>query len=1173
MSLQFVLGTAAADHPHIMVKQIRTDLDQGREVFYLVPNHIKFETEVTLLQRLRDQSGAYAQMQVQVLSFTRLAWYFLKNQAIYQKPRLDRASNTMLVAKLLGEMLQDDHQRQQLRLFAGSAGHAGFALQLADQLAELQTGRITAETLAAVTSVLPAEAPERQKFSELQLIMAAYEQAAAPYVTEPTLLAALADELGQRDLSHTSFYLNHFNDLSASEFYLVQTLLQAGAKVTVALLLDQAGAEQMPQPPALFLPAAKLYYRLRHAAQQSQAAMLPNVFAPKRQLSPALQAVDSFWQSETANGTGALKTPKAGLTLAKASEPYTELRAVAKQIVQAVHQGARYRDFLIIARHLDPYRPYLAPVFEEQKLPVFIDIEQPMQSHPVIALIESLFAIQQHHYQYEDMMRLLKTELLIPADMPVADFRAALDVLDNHLLRTGLTGSRWLDGQHWQYFRRQADDEGTTDDEKTTQINALKAFVAAQLPPLFDALNNATDGQAAAKALYDWLVQAGVPTRLATWRDEAVAAGDLSLATAGEQAWQTFVGLLDDYVAILGEAPFALDQFSDLLAAGFAGATYTQIPSTLDQVTVSETGLTRLSRYRHVFVIGATSTVMPDTPGDFPVLTASDRQVLADHLGPDAFLADSGTQAALGDPFLNYVAMMAGSESLTMSYPVYEADANNASPYLTQMQKRLHLPLTSWPAVSLATAVQEAAGSARSLLSDYVVVAREANAAKTPLTEKDAWGQVLAQIKTIPSLRDLAFRLEGATTHQGVGHLAPALASQLYSSHMNVSISQLERYYSNPFEYFLRYGLKLTKRPEFELTPADTGSLYHWVLDQLMRQLKAQGQALTALSDAQLQQTIAALVAQMAGEPGYEILTTSAHMRFVQAQITAMLTTNAAAIRGQQQRSAFRPQATEVVFGRIGQHDGLKGLVLPLDAQHQITVSGRIDRLDTATIAGTPYFVVVDYKSSAHDFDPLAAYYGKAMQLLTYIDAVANAESMAGLKPAGAQYFRFHQPRLKYEKTTDLPLDLLKDFKMAGLLVLPDDEAAATALTAAFDQSLAAGENSALVALGLKKDGSLTKERAGKLSKRLSPAGLQLMVQHNRHLIVQAAQQIMAGNIDLAPLQFKQESTVITNSDYQSIMLFDPATGFDRYHHVAPLDQATLEQKLRKEAEGSKGDE
>ena len=38
-------------------------------------------------------------------------------------------------------------------------------------------------------------------------------------------------------------------------------------------------------------------------------------------------------------------------------------------------------------------------------------------------------------------------------------------------------------------------------------------------------------------------------------------------------------------------------------------------------------------------------------------------------------------------------------------------------------------------------------------------------------------------------------------------------------------------------------------------------------------------------------------------------------------------------------------------------------------------------------------------------------------------------------------------------------------------------------------------------------------------------------------------------------------------------MLFDPATGFDRYHHVAPLDQATLEQKLRAEAEGSKGDE
>ena len=32
-----------------------------------------------------------------------------------------------------------------------------------------------------------------------------------------------------------------------------------------------------------------------------------------------------------------------------------------------------------------------------------------------------------------------------------------------------------------------------------------------------------------------------------------------------------------------------------------------------------------------------------------------------------------------------------------------------------------------------------------------------------------------------------------------------------------------------------------------------------------------------------------------------------------------------------------------------------------------------------------------------------------------------------------------------------------------------------------------------------------------------------------------------------------RESTVISNSDYQSIMLFDPATGFDHYNHVPKL--------------------
>ena len=53
---------------------------------------------------------------------------------------------------------------------------------------------------------------------------------------------------------------------------------------------------------------------------------------------------------------------------------------------------------------------------------------------------------------------------------------------------------------------------------------------------------------------------------------------------------------------------------------------------------ISETGLVRLAKAKHIFVIGATSTAMPDVPNDDGVLNSEERQLLAAQLPDDRFL-------------------------------------------------------------------------------------------------------------------------------------------------------------------------------------------------------------------------------------------------------------------------------------------------------------------------------------------------------------------------------------------------------------------------------------------------------------------------------------------------------------------------------------------------------
>lgn len=97
------------------------------------------------------------------------------------------------------------------------------------------------------------------------------------------------------------------------------------------------------------------------------------------------------------------------LQMFTADNRFTELQQVARQIRQLVSTGKyRYRDFLVLTRHLDGYANALEPVFQQYQVPVFNDHERAMDDHPLVELINAIFAVKQHYYRYSDLMRLLK---------------------------------------------------------------------------------------------------------------------------------------------------------------------------------------------------------------------------------------------------------------------------------------------------------------------------------------------------------------------------------------------------------------------------------------------------------------------------------------------------------------------------------------------------------------------------------------------------------------------------------------------------------------------------------------------------------------------------------------------------------------------------------------------
>ena len=99
-----MLSTAAKDHQASLLEQIKTisQTDPQAKIYYIVPNHIKFATEVSVLDHLRKVvARTYWLLRTSSPIFSRLAWYFMKNEPNYQLPRLSAAGANMLVHKIL----------------------------------------------------------------------------------------------------------------------------------------------------------------------------------------------------------------------------------------------------------------------------------------------------------------------------------------------------------------------------------------------------------------------------------------------------------------------------------------------------------------------------------------------------------------------------------------------------------------------------------------------------------------------------------------------------------------------------------------------------------------------------------------------------------------------------------------------------------------------------------------------------------------------------------------------------------------------------------------------------------------------------------------------------------------------------------------------------------------
>lgn len=1267
--LNFVLGTASMDHQEVLVNRLAEELaaNPTDRFFYLVPNHIKFASEVSVLQDLQKRqqvSGTYAQSQVQILSLSRLAWYLLRDTGTYQTEALSTVGANMLMTSIV------QHHQAEMGMYANEVNHAGFVGHLTSQVNQLIAANLEPDDLRKLADQAPANQQGQSWVERLKILAKVeewYGQASANYSSVASEYQQLIDELGRQDFSDCHFYFDRFTQFTSAELAVVKAMIVNGASTTISLNLDQAYRSQtLPAFNNLFYTAGRQYARLwRFAQQDDRVTIKADLRANHPRVAPDLLEVERAMVAAARYGSiQPVQVKKPGtIECITAADRTAELKLVVTKIRQLVAEdNYRYRDILVLTRHLADYANVIEPLFAQQDVPVFNDHEKQMVNHPLVVLIHQLFQLVKVGFRTETVMAILKTGLLIPQKMEINgktisvkqipktlstkerqkavsktqsrlayQFMDDVFVTENWCLKYGINENDWLSEKPWN-----ANLDGLKVgskayqkflDRRTAALNRVKDYVQSVLVPVVNRLAGSRSngsrrpqqmtGREFAATLYQFLTSdAHVTTQLKRWA-RGMARTDLAKSKQSQQVWQELCGILDQFVDILGdENKLTPQEFGEVLNNGMQAATYSQIPSTLDQVLISETGIIQDNHRKVVFIIGATDDVMPETKKTSGLLNDAEIDRINEQVGHDRYLPQSVTSRIKNEPFLAYLSMMMGTEKLIMSAPlVANAEDNNGlalSPYMLVVAQHFGLwdaeqsRLVDNPPLRPSgddsySQVKSFVGSAQSTVGPLLRVLRQAKEAKQSVSERRKWQDSVAERKLLGpawaevygALQDLTANTqwESELNHLRAGlyysnqttRLTAALATALYTvkdSHdpdrriLRSSISGLQTYYRNPYQYFLQYGLGLQEREQMEIKPSNTGTFFHDGLAELLH--LAPGKDLTKLDEQQVaqlaQQSATFAIKQQPDLKRYA--DRYARFRFQLEQMNGVVATMAQILKLQADNMKAVPFVTEQPFGSGVERDedatvDLNQISLALSPlqlsnetwQRSLAVRGRIDRIDKISLARNDQaagdqFMVVDYKSSDHPFDLANALGGIDLQILAYLNAIKDQlssldEGAHNPSIVGANYLHLHKIRVDHPFKFN---DLVKanNYQFHGVT---NEEPGVI-------DSLHDKHN--FFGFSVTKKGKVSAKSGSLLT---TPDEFQRLLDLNRQLLLDAANQILDGNVALHPyrkITGSRQETGLDNSAYADIFRFDNVLDQQLYRELQ-TDKDQLTGKLKGE--------
>lgn len=1143
MSLRFYFGPSGSGKSHRIYEEImqRAAQEPGRNFLIIVPDQFTMQTQKDLVMR-SDRGGI---LNIDVLSFGRLSHRILEEVGTKEMPVLDDTGKSLVLQKIAADL------KEQLPAMGSLLHKQGYIHEVKSAISEFMQYGISTQDMDKLIASAEKRGALAMKLRDLKTLYRGFQDYIRDHfiTTEETLDVLRRSLVKSKILPDSVVVFDGFTGFTPIQNRLIQELMRVCEETIVTVTIgEEEDPYQMDGEQKLFHLSKKTVADLVKLAAEAEVTRGEDVFVkggPNRFTeAPALCYLEQNlfrYQYEP------YTEKQCEIRMFEALSPREEVHQTALYIRKLIREeGLTYRDIAVVIGDLEGYASYVETEFGQLEIPCFLDRTRGIVLNPMIEYIKSALQLYIRDFSYDTVFHFLRSGM---ADIS----REEIDELENYVIRTGARGYRTYSRLFTRKTEEMQQGSGQEDTERAEEALERLNRIRQQFADTVEILHMALRAKAGEYVdhLYDFLEQNQVQQKLLNYQQRFEQEGDLAKAREYAQIYRLVMDLLDQIYELLGEEEISLQEFADILEAGFGEITVGTIPQNVDRIVVGDMERTRLKQVKVLFFLGVNDGNIPKNASKGGIISDMDRE----------FLIESGTEMAPSprqqmyiQRLYLYLNMTKPSERLYLSYAKVNSDGKGIRPsYLIDTVRKLFPQLAvEYPQNrSRLEQIEGRQEGARYLAEEL----REYADGTLREEERQDFYLMYRAYEADPEGRD---RLTAAAFRRyKESGLSRIVARALYGRQLENSVSRLETYAACACRHFLQYGLSLQEREEFGFEVSDMGNVYHAVLENFAGKLAESGRTWWDFEENFATQAIKEAVEGYAATYGETVLYSSARNEYAITRMSRILTRTVLTLQQHLKQGSFQPDDYELSF-RFA--EDLDSIHVDLSEEEKMHLQGRIDRIDVSEDAEHVYVKVIDYKSGNKKFDLAALYYGLQLQLVVYMNAAMELESRKHpdkeIVPAALLYYHIDDPTIEtpVELTQEqINEEILTKLRMNG--VVNSDPAVVERL----DRFLQ--DKSKVIPVEKKKDGSFS-ARSGVLSRE----ELQVVSSYVDTKIREIGREILDGKIAANPYE-KGNEEACTYCAYKKVCGFDGSIPGYEKRQLEDLDKQTLMQRMQETTE------